>query len=120
MGIDGIGKPGPPVAPASSSATPAAADIERPSFADHAIETRATSSAEAPHGALEQLKAGAIDLDQYLDIKVHEATTALAPLPPAQVESIRSALRERLASDPTLVDLVRTAAGAIPSPRVEE
>jgi len=120
MGIDGIGKPGPPVAPASSSATPAAADVARPSFADRATETRAAAPAEAPQGALEQLRAGAIDLDQYLDIKVREATSALTPLPPAQIESVRAALRERLATDPTLVDLVRTATGAIPSPRLEE
>jgi hypothetical protein len=120
MGIDGIGKPGPPVAPASTGATPAAADVERPSFAEHATEARAAGPAEAPQGALERLRAGAIDVDQYLDIKVREATSALTPLPPAQVESVRSALRERLASDPTLVDLVRTATGAVPSPPVEE
>jgi hypothetical protein len=78
--------------------------------------------AAGPQSALEQLRVGAIDLDRYLDIKVQEATASMADLAPAQVDRVRSALRERLSSDPTLVDLVRKATGAIeiPAPSIED
>jgi hypothetical protein len=62
------------------------------------------------------LRTGGVGLDRYLDLKVDEATAHLGPLPPSQLEMIRSALRERIASDPTLVDLVRAATGAVPAP----
>jgi di/tripeptidase len=67
------------------------------------------------------LRAGAIDLNRYLDSKVEEATASVADLAPAQIERVRSALRERLSSDPTLVDLVRKATDAIeiPAPSIE-
>jgi hypothetical protein len=58
--------------------------------------------------ALEQLRGGAIDMGQYLDLKVEEATAHLAGLPGAELEAIRGALRERLATDPGLVELVQT------------
>jgi hypothetical protein len=67
-------------------------------------------------GALERLRSGEIDLDGYLDLKVQEATGHLGALSPEQLESIRSTLRDRLAADPTLVDLVRTATGRAPKP----
>jgi hypothetical protein len=66
--------------------------------------------------ALERLRSGEIDLDGYLDLKVQEATGHLGALSTAQLESIRGTLRERLAADPALVDLVRTAAGQAPKP----
>jgi hypothetical protein len=62
-------------------------------------------------GPLEQLHSGAIDLDRYLDIKVDEATSHLSGMAPARLEAVRAALRDRLLLDPTLVDLVRKAAG---------
>jgi hypothetical protein len=37
-------------------------------------------------------------------------------LAPAHLDVVRSMLRERLASDPTFVDLVRTATGGLASP----
>jgi hypothetical protein len=68
-------------------------------------------------GALEQLRAGGVSVDGYLDLKVAEATAHLGALSPQALDSIRSALRERLASDPMFVDLVRAATGSVPAPR---
>ncbi len=123
MGIDRVGKPGPPAAPPVTTGAPSpGARAEGGRFVERASETRAIRQPEGPPGALEKLQAGAIDLDGYLDIKVHEATAQIAGLAPAQIEAIRSALRERLSSDPTLADLVRKATGAvdISSPSHEE
>ena len=120
MGIDGIGKPGLPVAPAPSAAstgvTPPAAHVDHASFAERAAEASAPNPMVGPHAALEQLRAGSINLDGYLDLKVQEATASMGDLAPTQLASMRSALRERISSDPTLVDLVRKATGAIEIP----
>jgi hypothetical protein len=122
MGIERIGKPGPPVSPSSTGAIQPAAHVEQTRFAEVAAEARAVVPAAGPQSALEQLRVGAIDLNRYLDIKVQEATASMADLSPAQVDRVRSALRERLSSDPTLVDLVRKATGAIeiPAPSIED
>jgi hypothetical protein len=61
--------------------------------------------------ALEQLKAGKIDFNQYVDLKVEEATAHLEGLTKVQLEGIRSMLRDRLATDPELVDLLQQATG---------
>ncbi len=125
MGIDGIGKPGPPVPtahPASTGPTSPAGQVDPAPFAERAAEARAPSPAGGAHAALEQLRAGSINLDGYLDIKVQEATASMGTLAPSQLASVRSALRERISSDPTLVDLVRKATGAldIPPPSLED
>jgi hypothetical protein len=125
MGIDGIGKPGPlitPATPASTGATPPAAHVDHAPFAERAAEARATSAVVGPRAALEQLRAGTVNLDGYLDIKVQEATASMGDLAPAQLARVRSALRERISSDPTLVELVRKATGAleIPAPSLED
>jgi hypothetical protein len=126
MGIEGIGKGGtPPVAPAGPgevSRAPAPDAIRAFKGPGPAIaaepgpaETGATRvGAAAPSEALGALRSGAIDLDGYLDRKVDEATAHLGPLPPADLVRLRAALRERLATDPTLVDLVKSATGSLP------
>jgi hypothetical protein len=48
MGIDRIGKPGPPVAPASTEAIQPTAHVDRASFAQVAAETRPVSPATRP------------------------------------------------------------------------
>jgi hypothetical protein len=116
MGIDRIGKNGPPV-PVPESGGPSGV---RPAGATFQVPTTSSTSAAAPAGldptqasgaALERLRAGDINLGGYVDLKVHEATAHLSALPAVELEKIRSALRERLASDPTLVDLLKTATG---------
>lgn len=124
MGIDGIGKGGGGIPP--TTGTPGATGPTR------AQETGKTFSVEKPEGAgapaqvgsvagteatspLAQLRAGQLDLNGYLDAKVHEATAHLHDVPPAQLETIRSMLRDRLASDPALTDLVQQATGQVPA-----
>ena len=64
---------------------------------------------------LQQLKAGKIDFNQYVDLKLQEATSHLQGLSPEKLDTIRSMLRDRMATDPELVDLVKQATGHAPS-----
>ena len=130
--VDRIGKGGPPLPPAGPTG-PAGAketgktfDVHKPGPAARAPEEGATSaqatqatraaevSATTGPTALEQLKAGRIDLDGYLDLKVQEATAHLHGLSPVQLDDIRSMLRDRMATDPALADLVKQATGQAP------
>jgi hypothetical protein len=117
MGIDRIAGRPPGLPPQelgnAPRAEPAAAgfEIARPSSPAPA------DAVAAPVSALEQVRSGQIDVRTYLDQKVDEATAHLTALPAAQLDAIREALRDRLAGDPSLVDLVRAAAGQSPPPR---
>jgi hypothetical protein len=134
MGIDRIGKGGAPGnVPASLVSSASSASSARQDRAASALgvdgpfdpasaapPAQASSRVEAPEGAaLQQLRSGQITLDAYLDAKVHEATAPLA-LSSAELEAVRASLRDRLASDPTLVELVRCATGALVSPPHDE
>jgi len=66
-------------------------------------------------GPLESLRAGEIDLETYLDLKVAAATAHLRGLSAPQLEAIRATLRKELSSDPALVELVRVVTGRSPS-----
>ncbi len=120
MGIDRIGKNGPPVPVPEVGGTtgmaPAGPAFQVPPAkaptAPGATPVDPTKGAAAAGGApLERFRAGDLDLGGYVDAKVHEATAHLSALPPVELEKIRSALRERLSSDPTLIDLLHTATG---------
>ena len=116
MGIDSIGKTGPPTPPPSgdvqsSARSPGATRAFEVSPAEPAPQAGAV---EASRPALERLRTGEIDVNGYVDMKVHEATAHLAALPAGELEQLRSALRDRLAGDPGLVELVRKATGAVP------
>ncbi len=115
MAIDRIGSKAPPGPPLAPSGVRRAAESARPfevspSAGSEATPARAAGTAPA-HTALERLRSGEVDVHGYVDLKVEEATAHLAGLPPAELAAIRGSLRERMASDPTLVDLVRTATG---------
>lgn len=71
-----------------------------------------------PAPPLERLRRGEVDLDGYLDLKVHEATAHLKGLRPAELEWIRAALRDQVTQDPALAEIVRRATGEVP--RVKE
>jgi hypothetical protein len=58
---------------------------------------------------LERLRAGEIDRDGYLDLKVDDATAHLSGLHPEELDAVKTVLRGQLASDPALVELVRQA-----------
>jgi hypothetical protein len=120
MGIDRIGKG--PVSPpkegvgsasgsGSAERTGTSFEVSRPASPATPEHVRAVDGVRP---AIERLRSGEIDLNAYLDSKVDEATAHLRALPPAQLDAVRSTLRERLASDPTLVELTRTATGQLP------
>ena len=61
--------------------------------------------------ALKRLRAGLIDSDGYLDLKVDEAVAHVQHvLTPAKLRALRGDLRQCLEIDPTLADLVARAA----------
>ncbi len=115
MAIDGVGKKG-PIVPAPPAAGGGPANVSSPTRAFDLGPTHAVAPAgevDAPRlTALDQLRAGAISSGEYLDLKVEQATSHLTMLSPEELESVRSALRDRIASDPALSDLVRAASGA--------
>jgi hypothetical protein len=105
MGIDGIGK-APPIAPPGSSEPTGGV-----SGAGGAFRVGETT-APAPAGALARLERGEIQLEEYLDARVAEATAHLAGRMSAeQLEFVKQTLRVELSSDPVLVELLRRATG---------
>ena len=122
MGIDRIGNgasslpPKPASGPERTQGGEAARTFEvRPS--PTAAPNAATPVAPAATGPLERLRKGEIDLDRYLDLRVDEATAHLQGLRAHEMEGLRTLLRDQLASDPALVDLVQQATGQRPAPR---
>jgi len=119
MAIDPIGKKAPP-APSPETSGPARSGGAAGSFGPFEAPRAPAPAQAAPVGtelgALEQFRNGHLDLQGYLDLKVSEATAHLSALPPVQLDAIRKALRDRLAVDPALVDLVRAATGKVPEP----
>ncbi len=123
MAIDRIGKSGglpptPSEGAGSSGATKGAArpfQVTRPDEAGAASRTDAATRAEGA-SPLARLRAGEIDVNGYMDLKVDEATVGLKGLSPTELDTIKKALRDQMATDPGLTDLVRTATGQIPKP----
>jgi len=118
--VDGIGKGGPPRGVGGTPPTTGASKAAETGKTFDVQKTREATAIEAPQqvnatGALEQLKAGKIDFNQYVDLKVEEATSHLEGLSPSQLDTIKSMLRDRMATDPELVDLVKQATGHAPS-----
>jgi len=112
MGIDRIGKrDGPQGISPPTDVAPAGGSTGQPFKVQRAAATEAVT-------ALDRVRAGEITLDQYLDQKVQAATEHLeGVVSPEQLSFIRNGLREQLATDPVLVDLVRAATGQAPAPR---
>ncbi|WP_394823767.1 hypothetical protein [Pendulispora albinea] len=128
MGIDRIGKGGPTL-PTTTTAEVGksgqsfeATLAEKVDKADKAEKASSVGAVEATATSpLERLRAGQIDLNGYLDLKVHQAvshlsgTGGLGGLSPQALDTIKRALREQLATDPTLSDLVKGASGQTPA-----
>ena len=110
MSIDRIGKAGGPVASAPAAPVSGAGRVGE----TFAVREGAAATPAGPvaSGPLEQLRSGAIDVAQYVELKVQEATAHLKALPAVELEGIRASLRERLSSDPALVELRDVAARA--------
>ena len=137
MGIDRIGKGGstPPTGPTSPKGAGPSDRIRGPEpsrpfelrpnekvglGAAHAGETGRTAEVGAVQTSpLERLRAGQIDMNGYLDLKVENATAHLHGLSPHELGEVKRMLRDQIASDPTLADLVKQATGSAPTPREE-
>ncbi len=122
MGVDRIGKGVEGAAP-----LPGAQDAGKTEGASRAFEVRGdpatTKEVEGAKGVsatpLERLRAGEVDVHGYIDLQVDEATRHLSGLDPSELESIKQLLRDELAGDPGLADLVRRATGHLPTPPEE-
>lgn len=111
MSIDRIGK-GPNIAPSMTGEVTG----PKPTGAGETFQVSRTEKAEATN-LVERVRSGELTVEQYLDHRVNEATSHLAgKLAPDQLAFVQNSLREQLATDPVLVDLVRGATGAIPPP----
>jgi len=115
MGIDRIGKGGGVTPPPDVEKAGKSGAVDKPFTAERASHAAAVDPTQAT-SPLAQLKAGQIDVERYLDLKVEEATKALHGVLPAELDDIKKMLRDQLASDPGLTDLVRAATGAMPKP----
>jgi hypothetical protein len=112
MGIDRIGRAGggagitPPV---STPTEPAAAVTE--SF--QSVAKAVGETGQVP--LLEQLKAGQIDMNRFLELRVEQATAHLqGVVDPERLQFIREALRIQIEADPAMLDLVKAATGTSP------
>ena len=123
MAIDRIGKgAGLPPTPetqgtggaAGAKKTDATFKVDRPEAA-RAGNVDATS-ATSPTSPLGRLRSGEVDVHGYIDLKVDQATSGLNGLSAAELDEIKSVLRDQMKSDPGLADLVRTATGKMPTP----
>jgi hypothetical protein len=65
--------------------------------------------AQSNGGPLERLRAGEIDLETYIDLKVEEATAHLDRLPAPELARVRAILRARIAEEPELQEWVKRA-----------
>ena len=114
MGIDGIGKP--PDVSIGGIGGVQGADIPRaaePFAVDRSVPAAASDRVSAALGSLQR---GELSLDQYLDSRVTEATQHLAgKLNPEQLDFVKQSLREQLATDPVLVELVHRTTGSSPA-----
>ncbi len=127
MGIDGVGKPSPArVVPGEAGPSGVSPTAPKPGefVVSRSADAPAASPTEGVRGVanvaatnpLARLRAGEIDLDRYLDLKVDEATAGLKGLAAEDREEIRRALRDQIATDPALTDLVQFATGELPRP----
>lgn len=109
MSIDRIGK-GAGAAITSGALPPdTSVGAVEPFRVHHADRT----GAAAPVSPLDQLRAGEIDTNRYLDLRVEQATAHLEGLLPGdQLSFIRESLRAQLETDPMLVELASRAAGS--------
>ena len=106
MGIDGIGKP----PGAAIGGAPGIQSSEAPRATEPFTVERGAPAAAGTRvsAALSGLQRGELSLDQYLDGRVTEATQHLnGKISPEQLDFVKQTLREQLATDPVLVELVQ-------------
>ena len=113
MGIDGIGKPpGANIGGVPGATGSAGADPARPAEPFSVDRGAAAEAGSRISTALASVQRGELSIDQYLDARVTDATSHLAgKLSPDQLEFVKQSLREQLATDPVLVELVQRTTG---------
>jgi hypothetical protein len=114
MSIDGIGKP-----PGAGTAGIGGASGKEPAQSAEPFKVN-PGTQTAPGGqvsaALSSLQRGELSLDQYLDGRVSDATSHLVgKLTPDQLEFVKQSLRDQLATDPVLIELVQRTTGKTPA-----
>ncbi len=120
MSIDGIGKPpGSNIAGLGGPGGVAGAEAPRaPTEAFKVGQSAAAAPSSSVSGSAElsSLQRGELSLDQYLDSRVSAATQHLSgKISPDQLEFVKQSLREQMATDPVLVELVQRTTGAAPA-----
>ncbi len=123
MPIDRIGKGGgiPPQVPSTGPGETAPTKPFQVNPTGGSLETQKTKAASAVEASpLEKLRAGKIDVDQYVELKLDHATSHLQGLHADELGAVREVLRDKIVQDPQLVDLVRQATGRVPTPRDDE
>lgn len=70
------------------------------------------TAARPAAGPLGELQAGRIDVEQYVDLKIQQATAHLEGIPGVNLVEVQRLLRDKLVEDPTLQRLLRDATGA--------
>ncbi len=113
MGIDGIGKP------PGGGTLPSGTDVGGAAKTGATFDVGRVEPTAAPVAgdSLSRLSRGEITLNQYLDDRVSQATEPYqGTLSADQLQFVQSTLREQIATDPVLVELVHRATGQMPKP----
>ena len=114
MSIDGIGKP-PGTGIGGIGSVPSTAAVQPTESFKIGANTPATPGGKVS-AALSSLQRGELSLDQYLDGRVTDATSHLeGKLSPDQLAFVKQSLRDQMASDPVLVELLQRTTGAAPA-----
>ncbi len=117
MGIDGIGKP--PGAGIGGIGGVSGTDVARAAEPFKVDPSAPAAAGVKVSAALSSLQRGELSLDQYLDGRVSDATSHLVgKLSPDQLEFVKQSLREQLATDPVLVELVQRTTGPAAAPEL--
>lgn len=116
MGIDGIGGGGLPPGGVGGPGGPSGPKGPASTDFESGVEGAAPVGGASASAPLQQLQAGEISIDQYLDTRVDSAVAHLeGKLPADQLDFVRQTLRQELETDPVLVELVRRATGVASS-----
>ena len=117
MGIDGIGKPpGTSIGGVGGVPGGEAPRATEPFAVERSAAAAPTAPSDRVSAALSSLQRGELSLDQYLDGRVNEATQHLAgKISPDQLDFVKQSLREQLATDPVLIELVQRTTGSSPA-----
>jgi hypothetical protein len=109
MGLDGVGRGGTPGVSLPQVGAPSAGKtFQAPTEADSvAPPVSVAAQVVTEPTPLDRWRAGEIDREAYLDLKVDDATAHLQGLHPEELDAVKTVLRGQLASDPALGDLVR-------------